>query len=217
MLFLLLLGALGPMAHVEGQKVIRLPWARLWFLPIVRSAYPARLMVFAFLALAVMVALWLTRPSGRPWARWLLGLLAIAAIGANMPALKLQSGPGLPAFIATGEYRHYLNPGDTVVVISNRGNAGMLWQAETGFYTRLAGGFLNTHLARGTDLPVPLADLARHGLKPQIVRRFRLYITRAKVAAILVEDRMGGRWPVILQKLGLRGQATSGVILYRTG
>ena len=216
MVFLLILGALGPVAHVEGQKVIRLPWAPLWFLPILRSAYPARLMVFAFLALAVMVALWLTGPSGRPWARWLLALLAIAAIGANMPALKLQNGPGLPPFITTGEYRHYLAPGDTMIVISNRGNAGLLWQAETGFYTRLAGGFLNTHLARGTDLPMPLANLARRGLKPQSVRRFRLYITRAKVAAILVEAGMGGRWPVILHQLGLRGHATSGVILYRT-
>jgi hypothetical protein len=216
MLFVLVLGALGPVVHVDGHQVISVPWKRLWFLPIVRSGYPARFMVFAFLALAVMMALWLAAPSRRSWSRWLLALLAIAAIAANVPKLDLQSSPGLPAFISTGEYRHYLAPGDTVVVISvDRGNAGLLWQAETDFYLRLAGGFVNAAIAQG-DLPVQVADLATGSLTSGHVRRFRLFVQRARVSAILVEAGMAGRWPLILRELGFRAQTTGGVILYRT-
>jgi hypothetical protein len=216
MLFLVILAALGPVVHVDGHQVTGVPWGRLWFLPIVRSAYPARLMVFASLALAVMVAMWLAGPSRRHWPRWLLAVLAIAAIAANTPALHLQHRPDLPAFITSGEYRHYLAPGNTVVVVSSRGNAGMLWQAETNFYTRLAGGYLNRAIARGTDLPTPVADLANGRPTQSNIQRFHSFVKRARVAAILVEARSAGRWPVILGNLGLRGQSIGGVILYRT-
>lgn len=215
MLLLLILGALGPVVHVHMHQVVGVPWARLWSLPIVRSAYPARLMVFAFLVLAVMVALWLAGSSRWRWARWLLALLAIAAIAANMPKLELQTGPGLPAFVTTGEYRHYLAPGDTVVVISRRGNAGLLWQAETDFYLRLAGGYLNRAID-GSELPAQVADLARGHLTDGHIREFRTFMKRARVAAILVEAGRAGRWPVILSELNLRGETTGGVILYRT-
>jgi hypothetical protein len=215
MLFVLILGALGPEVHLDGRRVIGVPWARLWFLPIVRSAYPARFMVFAFLALAVIMALWLTGPSRRPWSRWLLALLAIAAIAANVPKLDLQSGPGLPAFITTGEYRHYLAPGDTVVVIApRRGNAGLLWQAETDFYLRLAGGFVNAAIAQG-DLPTQVADLGKGRPTDRHIRRFQVFVKRARITAILVEADMAGRWPLILRELGLREQTVGGVILYR--
>jgi hypothetical protein len=216
MLLVLVLAALGPVVHLDGRRVISVPWHRLWFLPIVRSAYPARFMVFAFLALAVMMALWLAEPSRQAWSRWLLALLALAAIAANVPKLDLASGPGTPAFITTGEYRHYLAPGDTVVVISpRRGNAGLLWQAQTDFYLRLAGGFVNAAIAEG-DVPPQVADLGQGRLTPERIHRFWLFVKSARIRAILVEAGQGGRWPPILAELGLRGQRTDGVILYRT-
>jgi hypothetical protein len=214
MLLVLVLAALGPEVHVDGHAVIGVPWARLWFLPIVRSAYPARFMVFAFLALAVMIALWLARPSRQHWWRWLLAVLAIAAIAANVPKLDLQSSPGVPAFITTGDYRHYLAPGDTVVVISPSGNAGLLWQAETDFYVRLAGGFVNAAVAEG-DVPTQVADLDKGRLTSGHIRQFNLFVKKARIAAILVQADTGGRWPMILRDLGLRAQTTDGVILYR--
>jgi hypothetical protein len=216
MLVVLILAALGPVVHVDGHAVIRVPWERLWFLPIVRSAYPARFMVFAFLALAVMMALWLAGPSRLAWSRWLLAVLAVAAIGANVPKLDLQSSPGLPAFIATGEYRHYLAPGDTVVVIAPAvGNEGLLWQAKTDFYLRLAGGFVNAAIGEG-DVPRQVAALENGPLTNAHIRRFRAFLKEARISAILVRADMAQRWPLILREVGLRGQATGGVILYRT-
>jgi hypothetical protein len=206
---------LGPVLHIDGQKVDKLPWSQLWKLPVVHSAYPARLMVFVFLALAVMTALWLAWPDRLPWRRWLLAVLAIAAMAANTPALMLASQPGLPAFVSTAEYQHYVAPGSTVVVISGRGNAGMLWQAETNFPWRLAGGYLGSLLARHTDLPLPVADLARGPLTQGEIHRFRQYVSAASVTTILVEASSAGQWPRILGKAGLRGRLIGGVIVYR--
>lgn len=215
MLVVILIAALGPALDVAGRQVTRLPWGGIWNLPIVRSAFPARLMVFAFLALAVMTALWLAGPSRATWARWLLALLAVGAIVANVPTLGVSGATGLPAFITTGEYRHYLTHGEIVVVVSHRGNAGMLWQAETNFYTRLAGGYINAAITYHTDLPAQVDELS-NGLTPFHVERFRKFISYAGVAAILVEASSAQDWPQIFRDLGLAGRNIGGVILYRT-
>jgi len=214
---LLILLALGPTLHIDSlSAVVRLPWGRVWSLPIARSAYPVRLMVFVFLALAVMTALWLAGPSKRWWARWPLALLAAAAIAANTPALALQNQSGFPAFITTGEYRQYLTPGETVVALSERGNVALLWQAQTDFYPKVAGGFINKAITGYDGVPFPVAQLARRGLTKRDVQRFRSYLTTARVGAILVEENEAGPWPAIFTRLGLHGQAVGGVIVYKT-
>ena len=215
MFVFIVVAALGPALKVDGHQVTGLPWARIWHLPIVRSAFPQRLMVFAFLALAVMVALWLAGPSRKLWARWLLALLAVAAMAADTPALDVPSTPGLPAFITTGEYHHYLAAGDTVVVVSTRGNAGMLWQARTNFYTRLAGGYINAAITPGSDLPEAVQHLSH--VTQANIRIFRRFLQTARVAAILIEASREPKWVGVLRKLGLRGRVVGGVILYRTG
>jgi hypothetical protein len=214
---LLILLALGPTLHIDSfHAVVRLPWGRVWSLPIARSAYPVRLMVFVFLALAVMTALWLAGPSKRWWARWPLALLAAAAIVANTPPLALQDQSGFPAFITTGEYRQYLSPGETVVALSERGNVALLWQAQTDFYPKVAGGFINKAITGYDGVPFPVAQLARRGLTKRDVQRFHSYLTTAKVGAILVEENEAGSWPAIFTRLGLHGQAVGGVIVYKT-
>jgi hypothetical protein len=218
MVVLLILLALGPTLHIDSlSAVATLPWGRVWSLPIARSAYPVRLMVFVFLALAVMTAMWLAGPSKRSWARWLLALLAAAAIVANTPPLALQNQSGFPAFITTGEYRHYLTPGETVVVLSKRGNVALLWQAQTDFYPRVAGGFINKAITGYDGVPGPVARLAiGGGLTKAHVRQFRSYLTTAKIGAILVEENEAKSWPAIFSRLGLHGQAVGGVIVYKT-
>jgi hypothetical protein len=216
MLCVVIIGSLGPELKVDGHVITSLPWARAWFLPIARSAYPVRFMVFGFLLLAVIVALWLAGSSGRAWGRWILALLAGAFIAMNTPALYIQPRPAQPAFITSGQYRHYLTPHSIVVVISERGNAGLLWQAETDFYTRLAGGFVNHALAHGTDLPLPVAKLGRGKLTQGDITGFRTYLARNNISAILVEQSLAGRWPWLLRHAGLHGQAVGGVILFRT-
>lgn len=220
MLLVVIVGALGPVLYVGGRQVTRLPWASVFQLPVVRGAFPSRLMVFAFLILAVMVALWLATPSRR-WhtklARWALAVLAIAAVAANVPALSV-SGSGTPAFIATGQYRTYLTPGATVVVASASGNVGMRWQAESDFYFRLAGGFVNAAFNGHNDLMPAFADLVDNPVTPTSISSFRQYVTTDKIEAILVDARSKPNWSGKLRSFGLHplanGQPIGGVVIY---
>jgi hypothetical protein len=222
MLIVVIVGALGPVLYVGGSKV-GLPWAFLYQLPVVRGAFESRLMVFAFLILAMMVALWLASPSRR-WqaqlARWALAVLAIAAVTADIPPLSINSS-GMPAFIATGQYRTYLTPGATVVVASASGNVGMRWQADTDFYFRLAGGFVNAAFNGRTDLPPRVVDLANNPLTPASISSFHQYVTTKKISAILVDADSVPKWSWKLGRVGLHplasGRPIGGVIIYLTG
>ncbi len=216
MLAFVLVAALGPTVQVYGKPRFTLPWAPLFYLPIVRSSFPSRLMVFAFLALAVMIAIWLATPTGWPWLRWLVAIVAIATCVTCASAPKARPAPGVPVFIRTGQYRHDLARGSTVVVIATHtGNAGLLWQAETDFYFRLAGGYLNEAIAR-SPIPAPVARLLDAGSTPANIAGFRSYVKTARVSAILVADGSAPWWSVIFARLGMKPDHVGGVSLFRT-
>jgi hypothetical protein len=188
-----------------------------------------RLILLAYLVLAVILAVWLAAPARNRLllaSRWILGLAAVAAILANLPTVSdgevlpaaappaaIQPTNALPTFISSGLYRDYLRPGEIVVVVSGRGNAGMLFQADTNFYMRIAGGFINQSLTNAIGLPTPVASL-RHPT-PARERRFRAYVHQAGIGAILVERAWAAPWMQIFSRMGLHGTRVGGMIVYR--
>src|SRR5262249_11178707 len=220
--------AVGPNLIVGGTQVAALPWSSLWSLPIARSAEPSRFILFGYLVLAIALALWLAAPVASRLlrgARWGLGLLAIAAIFANLvtfysvvipyapkydPAMRPVNE--LPAFITEGLYRQYLKPGEIVVVVSHRGNAGMLFQAGAGFYFRIAGGFVNASMSTVDALPKPVA-LLTHPTRDR-GKQFNTYVRAAGVGAILVEQAWAEPWTNVFSKLHLHGTSVGGVTVY---
>jgi hypothetical protein len=221
MLIIVVVGALGPALYLGDRLVNTLPWAFVWHLPVLRGAFSSRLMVFAFLILAVMMAMWLADPAPlrrARLARWALALLAVAAVAADVPSLSVNTTAGTPAFIATGQYRSYLRPGATVVVASDRRNEGMRWQADTDYYFRLAGGFVNAAFNGNTDLPKPVANLAKRAVTLTSISTFRHYLTTSKIGVILVDAHSKPNWSWKLRKAGLHalagGRPIGGVIIY---
>jgi len=212
MLVIVIVAALGPVAHLGGARLFGLPWAQLWHLPILRSAFPARLMVFAFLILAVMAATWLARTATSAWARWPLALLAVTAIVLDTPSLDIAPRSEVPTFISAGWYRDHLAAGETVVVISEVGNAGMLWQAETDFYPKLAGGYISQMLTPRTDLPSAVQDLAQG--TPRDIKQFRAFASEARIGAILIQASAEPKWASVFSELGLQGRLIGGVLVY---
>jgi len=221
--------AVGPHPIIGTKHLGPVPWAPLWSLPIARSAEPVRLMLFGYLVLAIILAVWLSIPTGNRLllvSRWILGLAAVAAIlvyipaagrgsvlPAGAPSAAVRPTNALPTFISAGLYRDYLRPGEIVVVVSDRGNAGMLFQADTNFYMRIAGGFINSSVSDTTALPAPVARL-RHPT-PAREQRFRAYVHRAGVGAILVERAWAAPWMQIFSRMGLHGTLIGGMIVYR--
>jgi hypothetical protein len=220
--------AVGPHAYVGTRELGKVPWGPLWSLPFVRSAQPLRLVIFGYLVLAMNLAVWLAVPTRDRMlnaVRWTLGMLVIAAILAypltSQPVNTIPAGSGpaaaaaLPAFISSGRYRDYLRPGEIVVVVSDRGNAGMLFQADTDYYFRLAGGFVNAAFNDPSALPAPVSALFNP--TPAAERQFREYVRQTGVGAILVEQAWSAPWMQIFSRMGLHGTSAGGVIIYRTG
>jgi hypothetical protein len=205
--------SLGPALYFDGRKVVPFPWGPLWRLPIVRNAYPSRLMLFAYLILAVMAALWLARSASRRWLRVTLALLVGAALLQDASSLDITSQVTTPAFITAGYYRQQVTPGETVVVVSRIGNLGMLWQAQTGFYWRLAGGYINQAITRGSDLPRPIQRLSQP--TPARVLSFERYVKQAHIGAILLDSSNAPLWWRMFGRMGLTGYRYGNVIVYR--
>jgi len=217
MFLLILLLAVGPSVALGTLHRPGLPWAAFWNLPIAASAFPVRIMMLGDLVLAVVLALWLSAPLRLTALRWLLGILAVAAVILDIPNIVApnpspHSSP--PAFFTTGEYKRYITPGETVVVLSHRGNAGMLFQAYTDFYFKLAGGFVNQAITPGSDLPTQIQDLATD---TQAAREVALaYLRRGKVGAILAEDYFAPNDLIdSLRSMGLHGQVIGGITLFQ--
>jgi hypothetical protein len=90
----------------------------------------------------------------------------------------------------------------------------MLFQADTNFYMRIAGGFINAALSDTSALPAPVARLSHP--TPAREQQFRAYVHQAGVGAILVERAWAAPWMQIFSRMGLHGTWAGGMIVYRT-
>jgi hypothetical protein len=215
MLAFIMVASIGPVVYLEGHKQAKVPWAALFRLPLVHNAYPLRLMLFAYLVLAVAAALYLAGPARRiPWARWSLAVLVIAFVALDNLPLTIDPHTSVPKFISSGVYHRQLSSGETVVVVSRVGNAGMLWQAQTDFYMRIAGGYINQGIARQTDLPPPVQELDK--ASPSRVAKFERFVKSAHVGAILLDAGHEPKWVGIFWRIGLKGHRIGDVIVYQT-
>jgi hypothetical protein len=111
-------------------------------------------------------------------------------------------------------YQRYLRQGEIVVILTQRGNGGMLFQAASGFFFRIAGGYINASLTPTNALPHPVTLLA-HPSKAAI-RLFDDYARSSGLGAIVVEQAWEEPW-MNLSKLGMRGASVGGVTIYPMG
>jgi hypothetical protein len=224
--------AFGPDLYVEGKEVMVLPWAKLWSLPILKSAEPMRFMDFAYLVLSVALALWLAQVTKSRLvraARWGLGVLSLAAIFASLPTFAevvVPPAPNwkpaipsakpidqIPPFFADGLYKQYIKPGDTVVILSHRQNAGMMFQAYTGFYFKIAGGFINASLSSKYATPDQIQLLSHP--TAQRVAAFKAYVKAAHVNSVVVERGWSEHWMYVFGKIGLKATTVGDVTIFQ--
>ncbi|BBX73039.1 hypothetical protein H7H78_19200 [Mycobacterium shinjukuense] len=139
---LLFVLSLGPWLHIGNKALpVPLPWLPFGKLPLLQHVLPGRFTLFAWLAVAVIVAIVTaraTRLAPRSAARWLLTVVATLVL--ILPA-PLQRQPSYtPAFFRTWA-SHNIGPDETVLVapyILNGGQAApMLWAAQADYGLRM--------------------------------------------------------------------------------
>ena len=144
--------SIGDTVAVFGAHI--LPWRLAAALPLLSSAQPGRLVVYAFLLIAVMVARWLARPR-RLVLRAALATAAALVILPNFPGDVWASRVPVPGFLTHGIYHRYLRPGEIVWIVDPHHDRQMIWQARTGFSFRLAGGFFGVTPSGPPPRPAP--------------------------------------------------------------
>ena len=175
--------ALGPSIAV-GHLRIPLPWTLIQWLPLVRRAFPYRVMAYAFLGLAVCVAYWLA-VSPRSRARWTVFGLAGVLLLPNVFADVWTTDASVPAFFSSGEYRSYVSPGESVWIVDADGGRPMLWQTESGMDFRLAGGYTGV-TPPGLAAPLREWRLVSGQMLPRDEKAIKTFVVAHEVGAVIV-------------------------------
>jgi hypothetical protein len=134
--------AMGPIIHAGGVGIMQGPAKILTRLPLLDRVLPARLMVYAFLIVAIVTSLWLVDNQLSTVSRTAIGAIVMISLVPNLSSEHWITAIDTPEFFRTNLYRHYIKPQENLLILPYgvRGNS-MLWQAETNMYFKLVGGY----------------------------------------------------------------------------
>src|SRR6202030_3570151 len=107
--------AAGPFLHIGGHPVPPMPWLLLEKLPLIKSAIPARLTLYSFLALAVIFAMWLSDPLTRSTEKVIGTIATVIMLMPNPSPSFWASRAPLPAFFRDGSSNRLLTGEDIVL------------------------------------------------------------------------------------------------------
>ena len=178
-------------------------WTLIERLPAIGAAIPIRLVMYAVLFAALVVALWLARPGPRRW-RFVLAGLAVISFLPTPSGAFWTSRVHEPRFFATPIYREYIRPGDRALVLPyvERDSWSMLWQAETGFRFSMIGGHIGQAIipeeCAWAGVWSSFAGGAPHG-GPGRIRRFLI----SHGVNVIIEGLETGAWSKLLIKSAL--------------
>jgi len=138
---LVTLVALGQKLHVDGHRLFWLPWSLVAEKPLVNNILPARFALYAWLIAAVVTALWTSSQRGSLARSVVLPVLAVAALVPALQHADFRQRPERWAFFSDQLYKHCVPRGETLAVFPfGKWGDSLLWQAESGFWFRMAEG-----------------------------------------------------------------------------
>ena len=213
-----LLFSMGPHLQAFNKSLlIPLPQALWSNLPLLHDIWPGRLTVFTFLALAVMVASWLSFSKSRWGTRFLLATFSILFLVPNYAADYWTSKPPRVLFFSSDLYQHFLHRGENIIILpSGIHGYAIPWQAETNFYYNLAGGWLGQ--AEGihpyADMTIP-NDFHRKWGGADYPRQLVQFIRKHKIGALLVDKDQEESCAALLRPIHFPPVRVGGIVLYR--
>jgi hypothetical protein len=203
-LVLALIAALGSWLTVDGHRAATLPWVHVARLPLFRDLMDVRFAMFAALAAAVTVALWAASAPAPRWVRAALPALAILAVLPNLSWGAWARTPDVPRLFTGGGYRDCIARGENVVVfpVGPRGDS-LIWQAESGFWFRMAGGYISQAIPPSFTRPAGLGHLTSADNPSEVTAAQIREVARLKgVTKVIVDARQAALWRPILKPLG---------------
>ncbi len=208
----------APLPTLLGHNTIHLPGLGTKFLPLFDNILPVRFALYAALAGAVAVALWMRSGSGSRLLRVGLPALGVLLLVPNPGAGDWSTRYTIPAFFTSSAYTRCLAPGEIVLPEPiGIGGQAMLWQVAAGFRFRMAGGRIQTSPPSPFLHPSSLAQISVGYLpvKNQSAL-FRRYFRQEHVTSVILDPRQASIWGTSLDRVA-KPQALGGIVLYRVG
>jgi hypothetical protein len=207
------IAALGAHLHIAGRQTVALPFSWVKHLPIFNDLLPERIVVFTSLAVAIGIAVWLARPAGRVVGRWFVVILAVVMLFPNITKSLYGVPPDNPRFFSTATYRHYLSPGETVLILPfGASDVSTLWQAETGFHFYMPEGYVGQVPPPPFSTEATTAQLVSNAIPS--ASSLVSFIRRHYVSHIVVDMAVQNAWRSLLASMGLHSEQVGGVLLY---
>jgi hypothetical protein len=210
------IASLGSWLTVDGHRLIELPWIHLATRPLFDNVAPARLSAFATLSAAVIVSIWSASAVTRLWIRVLLSGLAVLAVAPNVAWSGWAHSPKVPTLFTTGLYRNCLGRGENVMALPFGGaDDSMIWQADSGFWFRLVGGYVSPTAPPQFTSPHPIQQIAANDEPPKVTTKaIREFVRAKEVSAIVLDAADASIWQAVLNPIA-RPEKTGGVLIYR--
>ncbi|MGH7932843.1 MAG: hypothetical protein ACREQN_06695 [Candidatus Binataceae bacterium] len=208
---------LGGRIHVASHELFGLPWKLIVKLPFINSANPIRFSVYLDLVLALATAILLSEIDWPTAAKWATAAVVVTTLLPNLNASAWAQGLGMPEFFIAGMYRHYLEPGETVMVLpyGERGNE-MMWQALSGMYFSMPEGW--TGPPPRSFLAWPVIDaLERDITIPEEPQQLSAFLATHGVSAVIFDrdNPQAPHWTTLLEADGARIENVGGVVIGR--
>jgi hypothetical protein len=208
---------MGPSLHVAGHEGIWMPWAIFGRLPILPIALPGRFMMYAFLVVAIMVAMWFASWSARPLTKFAAAAIILLSIAPNLHASFWVSSLDIPAFFSDRTYASELEPHEIILPLpwGTQGNS-MYWQLQSDMYFRMAGGW--TGIVPFEFARMPVANYFYGGIDlPEAGDQLKAYIARFGVRAVIADPKEENfdSFKQTLDSLGVASKSEKGVWIYK--
>jgi hypothetical protein len=169
--------------------------------------------MLAWLALAVIVALFLARGG---WARWLAFALVALTLAPNAAGHLWHTRLDRPQLFQGDRWRAVVHPGENVFIIpfAFDGQA-MLWQEESGFGFRMTGGYVSaTFPAALWQSPIVRAIYGAP-LPPFPAGYVRAFVRDRDVDVVLLRSGWPGPWQKLLTSALGRPRRAGGMLAWR--
>ncbi len=210
--------SLGPTMQFRGHHLFPMPWRLVSRLPLLSNILPGRFMLFGWLVVALIVALWLSAAGrGRKAvAKWTVVGLSAVLLFPNLWAPLWKSPVQVPPFISQGTYRNYIVPGkNTLAIPFGSHGFSMLWQADAHMDFTLVGGYVACVIpAEFQRWPIVYTLLTKRWI-PDWDRQLKGFLATHDVGTILVREGSSPFWNVLLSVLHARPVTVGGVVVYR--
>jgi hypothetical protein len=197
LLVVVCVASLGSALSISGHRPIPLPWALVAHLPLISNALPARFSVFSFLILGIILSLWVSEGVARRNLRAAGACAVVLFTLPNLSASFWMTQVDTPTFFSSRLYTEYLAPGDNVLIIPyGIDGHSDIWQATTGMYFRMAGGYVGQPPIPTEYLPYfPIVyDFFNLADSPYSGEMLKMFLAQMRVNAIVVADEGAHLW-----------------------